>query len=164
MVDSQPSNSGRFLWNGKWREISAAKGDITEVAPGHLLVASADGLFEAFMLPDGSLSDGSVLDGVSLTLESDRERIIRDRFQSQEVSGTNEAGSVVIRSPMPGLVRAVNVSPGDHVERSSTVLVLEAMKMENNILAGSNGRVKRVLVEPGTSVEKNASLIEIELH
>jgi len=126
-------------------------------------VVSASGSFEVFALPDGTLSDGNAIEGVSLGIESERERIIRVRFQGTTLSGTIQAGSYVIKAPMPGLVRAVNVRPGDEVERTSIVLILEAMKMENNILANAKGRVTRVLVEQGSSVEKNASLIEIEL-
>lgn len=126
-------------------------------------MVSASGSFEVFALPDGTLSDGNAIEGVSLGIESERERIIRVRFQGTTLSGTIQAGSYVIKAPMPGLVRAVNVRPGDEVERTSIVLILEAMKMENNILANAKGRVTRVLVEQGSSVEKNASLIEIEL-
>lgn len=153
----------RFEWNDEWREILPANAEITELAPGHYLVASENSRFEVFVLPDGTLSDGCALDGVSLRAETERERIIRDRFQAMTVSGTNQAGSVVIKSPMPGLVRAVKVQPGDRVERTTTVLVLEAMKMENNILASVNGHVKKILVEEGSSVEKNAGLVEIEV-
>ncbi|MFI5201690.1 MAG: biotin/lipoyl-containing protein [Candidatus Kapaibacterium sp.] len=152
----------RFRWNGEWREIALAEYQITELASGHFLVASENERFEVFALPDGTLSDGNALDGVRLEFESERERIIRERFQGAQVSGTIQASITVIKAPMPGLVRAVTVRPGDEVERTTTVLILEAMKMENNILAGSKGRVKRVLVEEGSSVEKNASLIEIE--
>ena len=151
----------RFEWNNEWREILPAAATITELAPGHFLISSDSARFEVFVLPDGTLSDGRALDGVSLKTETKRERIIRDRFQGTTVSGTNQAGPVVIKSPMPGLVRAIKVQPGDRVERTTTVLVLEAMKMENNILAGVNGHVKRILVEESNSVEKNASLIEV---
>lgn len=139
-------------------------GEITELGDGHFLVKSTDGQMEVFVLPDGNFSDGSSINGVSLALETHRDRIIRDRFQETSLSGTIQAGSHVIKAPMPGLVRAVKVHAGDEVERNSTVLVLEAMKMENNILSGSKGRVKRVLVEEGSSVEKNAGLVEIESH
>ncbi len=153
----------RFRWNDEWREIAFCEREITELAPGHFLVASENERFEVFALPDGTLSDGSALDGVSLGIESERDRIIRERFQDNALSGTIQTGVHVVKAPMPGLVRAVSVRPGDEVERTTTVLILEAMKMENNILASARGHVKRVLVEAGSSVEKNASLLEIEL-
>jgi acetyl/propionyl-CoA carboxylase alpha subunit len=163
LTDPPSQSKQRFQWNGEWREITLAECEITELARGHFLVALQNERFEVFALPHGTLSDGSGLDGISIGFESERKQIIRERFQDKVLSGTIQTGIYVINAPMPGLVRSVNVRPGDEVERTSTVLILEAMKMENNILASAKGRVKRVLVEEGSSVEKNASLIEIEL-
>ncbi len=153
----------RIQWNGTWREIPIAECEVTELTPEHFFVSFAGKHFEVFALLDGRLSDGLALDGTEVKIESERERIIRERFQVAGPSGTVRSGIVVIKAPMPGLVRALKVSVGDTVERTTTVLVLEAMKMENNILASAAGRVKRVLATESTSVEKNAPLLEIEL-
>ncbi len=153
----------RIQWNGEWREIPAAECEVMELTPGHFSVSFEGRHFEVFALPDGRLSDGLALDGTEVKIETERERIIRERFQVAGPSGTVRSGIVVIKAPMPGLVRALKVSVGDTVERTTTVLVLEAMKMENNILASSAGRVTKVLAAEGTSVEKNAPLLEIEL-
>ncbi len=135
--------------------------DVRALGPDHLLVSADSQQFEVFVLSDGRLSDGQSLDGVSIRIESERERIVRERFQLAGRAGTVQSGAHVVKAPMPGLVRAIKVSAGDLVERTSTLLVLEAMKMENNILAGANGRIERVLVEEGSSVEKIARLVEI---
>lgn len=156
-------NKLRIQWNGAWKEIELADCEVTELAPGHFLVTAEHKTFEVFALADGRLSDGLALDGVELKIESERERIIRERFHTAGPSGTVRTGTHVIRAPMPGMVRSVKVMAGDTVERTTTVLVLEAMKMENSILAGANGRVARVIAMEGTSVEKNAPLLEIEL-
>jgi biotin carboxyl carrier protein len=153
----------RIQWNGEWREIALAECEVTELAPGHFIVSFQGGHFEVFALPDGRLSDGLALDGTEIKIESERERIIRERFHAIGPSGTVRTGSHVIKAPMPGFVRSVKVAAGDAVERTTTVLVLEAMKMENNILAGVKGRISRVVVTEGSSVEKNAALLEIEL-
>lgn len=153
----------RIQWNGVWKEIPIAECNVLEIAEGHYAVSFEGKQFEVFALPDGRLSDGLALDGIELKIESERERIIRERFQVAGPSGTVRTGIVVIKAPMPGLVRALKVSVGDKVERTTTVLVLEAMKMENNILASTAGRVTRILAAEGTSVEKNAPLLEIEL-
>ncbi len=153
----------RIQWNGAWREIPIVECDVRELAPGHFSVSFEGKPFEVFAMPDGRLSDGLALDGAEVKIESERERIIRERFQVAGPSGTVRTGIVVIKAPMPGLVRALKVSVGDTVERTTTVLVLEAMKMENNILASAAGRVLRVLATESTSVEKNAPLMEIEL-
>ena len=153
----------RVSWNGEWADVPLAECQIKEIAPGHFLVTHGDHQAEIFALPDGRLSDGHSLDGLEISVESEPEKLIRERFQGGSLKGTVQTGSHVIKAPMPGLVRAVRVTAGDLVERGSTLLVLEAMKMENNILAGANGRVERVLVQEGNSVDKNARLVEIEL-
>jgi biotin carboxyl carrier protein len=160
---SKKETTLRIQWNGAWREIPASECEVIEIGAGHYSISFDSKHFEVFALPDGRLSDGLALDGTELKVETERERIIRERFQSVETSGTVRTGLHVIKAPMPGLVRALKVNSGDRVERSTTVLVLEAMKMENNILATVAGRVARVLTTEGTSVEKNAPLLEIEL-
>ena len=67
----------------------------------------------------------------------------------------------IVTAPMPGLVLRVEVDVGQGVEPDSGVLVLEAMKMENQIKAGVPGVVRAVWVEPGDVVEKGTALVEI---
>ena len=67
-----------------------------------------------------------------------------------------------ILSPMPGLLRQVNVQVGDKLEAGHPVLILEAMKMENILKAAGNGIVKEIHVSPGQTVEKGQLLITIE--
>ena len=63
---------------------------------------------------------------------------------------------------MPGLIVRVNVSRGDTVEAGQGVIVMEAMKMENELRATSSGKVKSVEVTAGTAVEKGALLVALE--
>jgi len=72
------------------------------------------------------------------------------------------AGPAPVIAPMPGLVVRVTVAPGDSVVAGQGVLVMEAMKMENELRAAMAATVKRVLVGPGTAVEKGALLLEME--
>jgi len=67
-----------------------------------------------------------------------------------------------IKAPMPGLITKVMVQPGDIVEAGQGVIVLEAMKMENELTAPSGGTVKTVHVTEREAVDKNAILIELE--
>ena len=67
----------------------------------------------------------------------------------------------IIESPMPGSIMNISVKEGDKVEKGQVVLILEAMKMENDIVVESSGTVSKVLVEVGTSVQAGAPLIEI---
>ncbi len=63
---------------------------------------------------------------------------------------------------MPGLIVRINVKPGDTVEAGQGVVVMEAMKMENELRATSAGTVKSVEVAPGAAVEKGALLVALE--
>ncbi len=67
-----------------------------------------------------------------------------------------------IKAPMPGLVLSVQVQEGQEVQHGEPLLVLEAMKMENLIKSPGSGRVKRIHVSNGNTVEKNQLLIERE--
>ena len=62
---------------------------------------------------------------------------------------------------MPGMVVRVTVKPGEQVFPGAGLLVLEAMKMENEIRTGQGGVVKEVFVRAGQAVDKGAALIEI---
>ncbi len=83
--------------------------------------------------------------------------------QLQELTGDGGASRIggVIKAPMPGLVLTVEVEEGQHVEEGQGVVLLESMKMENEIKAVGSGVVNAIHVEPGQPVEKGAPLIEI---
>jgi len=72
------------------------------------------------------------------------------------------AGPAPLVAPMPGLIVRVHVAPGDSVQAGQGLIVMEAMKMENELRAQAAGVVKAVLVQPGTAVEKGATLVELE--
>ena len=67
-----------------------------------------------------------------------------------------------IRSPMPGKILEVRVGQGDEVEANQTLVVLEAMKMENTLASGARARVKTIHVAPGELVELGQILVELE--
>ena len=67
-----------------------------------------------------------------------------------------------LAAPMPGQVRAVSVAEGDAVTKGQTLLVLEAMKMEIRIQAPRDGKVAKLFVQQGQTVEREQMLIEIE--
>ena len=72
------------------------------------------------------------------------------------------AGLQPVVAPMPGRVVRVLVSPGDDVAARQGVVVVEAMKMENELRSPKAGTVKEVNVTPGTSVEAGRVLVVIE--
>ena len=77
-------------------------------------------------------------------------------------AATGTAGSVKINAPMPGKIVDVKVKVGDAVKKGQTVLVLEAMKMENNINADKDGKITAINVSKGESVLEGTDLVIIE--
>lgn len=79
-----------------------------------------------------------------------------------QVSGESPEGGKTCHSPVTGLVIRVNVEPGQAVQPNDLIMVLEAMKMETNVVAHSAATVKSVLVAPGDSVKLNQVIVEFE--
>lgn len=87
----------------------------------------------------------------------------RTRHIRSLTGGSDRArGPGALRAPMPGLVVRVQVEPGQTVDPGAGVVVLEAMKMENELKAAGTAVVRSVLVGPGEAVEKGQVLVEFE--
>jgi biotin carboxyl carrier protein len=87
----------------------------------------------------------------------------RARHIRSLTNGADRAkGPGTLRAPMPGLVVRVEVEPGQSVTPGVGMVVLEAMKMENELKAAGSGVVRSVLVGPGEAVEKGQVLVEFE--
>ena len=71
-------------------------------------------------------------------------------------------GPAPLVAPMPGMIVRVNVQVGDRVQPGQGLVVMEAMKMENELRAQAPATVKAILAQAGTAVEKGALLIELE--
>ncbi|HYD22578.1 MAG TPA: acetyl-CoA carboxylase biotin carboxyl carrier protein subunit [Flavipsychrobacter sp.] len=67
-----------------------------------------------------------------------------------------------VKAPMPGMILKVLVEPGQQINKGDGLLILEAMKMENVLKAGTSATVKAIRVSERTAVEKGAILIELE--
>jgi biotin carboxyl carrier protein len=87
----------------------------------------------------------------------ERTRAIRDMTGA----GSGSAGPKPVRAPMPGLVVMVEGGEGDHVEAGQGVVIVEAMKMENELKADVAGVVSRIHVQEGEAVEQDQVLIEL---
>ena len=83
--------------------------------------------------------------------------------QLQELTGgpAGRTSGGTIKAPMPGLVLRVEVEEGQQLEAGEGVIVLEAMKMENEITAPGGGVVSAVHVAEGQTVEKGAPLVDL---
>ncbi len=80
---------------------------------------------------------------------------------AQQSAPAPTAAGTPLKSPLPGTITSVNVKVGDSVNEGDAVVVLEAMKMQNNIEAEKSGTVKEVLVKQGDSVLEGATLVVI---
>jgi pyruvate carboxylase subunit B len=89
----------------------------------------------------------------------ERRRAIRDMAGAASAN----SGPAPLVAPMPGLVVRVNVRPGDQVQAGQALVVMEAMKMENELRSTSAGVVKAVAVQPGAAVEKGTLLVELSV-
>ena len=70
-------------------------------------------------------------------------------------------GDAIIKSPMPGIIITTLVTEGDPVKKGDKIIILESMKMENELRSSRDGVVMRVQVKPGDSVEKGQVLAVI---
>ncbi|XP_070096521.1 propionyl-CoA carboxylase alpha chain, mitochondrial isoform X3 [Equus przewalskii] len=82
-----------------------------------------------------------------------------NKFMLEKVA---EDTSSTLRSPMPGVVVAVSVKPGDMVAEGQEICVIEAMKMQNSMTAGKTGKVKLVHCKAGDTVGEGDLLVELE--
>lgn len=80
-----------------------------------------------------------------------------------EASG-GAGGGGSVKAPMPGRIVKALVAEGDEVEAGHPIIIVEAMKMENEVLAEGAGIIRRILVSAGDTVDAGAVLIEIEPH
>ncbi len=91
---------------------------------------------------------------------------VKDRFDILlEQLGMANAGSAKVndlKAPMPGLIVSIQVQVGDIIKKGDSLLILEAMKMENVLKATGEGKIKNIKVNSRQNVEKNQVLIEFE--
>jgi biotin carboxyl carrier protein len=92
------------------------------------------------------------------------EKIEKRGFNGDKVIEENKSSEGIksIVSPMSGIILKIFVSPGQKVNVGDKILVLEAMKMENEIKSDTSGIVKSILVKEGDSVETGQALVELE--
>jgi biotin carboxyl carrier protein len=83
-------------------------------------------------------------------------------FRSRRRSGASEQGVMKIKAPMPGKVVRILAPAGSQVEIGQSVVVIEAMKMQNELKAPKTGVVKKISVAEGAAVEAGQALAEVE--
>ena len=94
----------------------------------------------------------------SVQVEDERER--RLRMAAGEAS--KQTGRIILQAPMPGLVIDIPVCEGQEVKKGEVLLILESMKMQNELTAPRAGRITRVQVEVNDNVERKQGLLVLE--
>lgn len=92
-----------------------------------------------------------------VTVEDEREK----RLRSAAGGGIAETGEFHLKAPMPGLIVAVPVTEGDPVKKGQVLLILESMKMQNELKSPRDGTVGRVRVRAGEKVEQKQTLLSV---
>lgn len=83
-------------------------------------------------------------------------------YRGYKPSGLNKGGAGALITQMPGKVVKLNKKEGDKVTKGETVLILEAMKMENEIKSGTEGTIKAINVKEGQALEAGFLMVEID--
>jgi biotin carboxyl carrier protein len=92
-----------------------------------------------------------------VTVEDEREK----RLRSAAGAGVAETGEFHLRAPMPGLVVAILVEEGQQIKKGQVLLILESMKMQNELKSPRAGAIGRVRVKPGETVEQKQTLLSV---
>jgi biotin carboxyl carrier protein len=90
-------------------------------------------------------------------VEDEREK----RLRAAAGAGAVEGGEFHLKAPMPGLIVAVLIEEGQEVKKGQVMLILESMKMQNELKAPRDGRMGRIRVKAGESVEQRQALLSV---
>lgn len=84
------------------------------------------------------------------------------RLKAAAGGGVAEGGEFHLKAPMPGLIVAIPVAEGQEVRKGQVLLILESMKMQNELKAPRDGVVERIRIKAGESVEQKQTLLSIQ--
>lgn len=120
---------------------------------------------EASILIDGASHDVAIektSEGFGVLIRGDRFDVdLKDAVKGVALGRVAHSGPLKLTAPMPGKIVKVLVGPGDAVEAGRGVLVMEAMKMENELKAARAGTIQEIRVKEGQAVEMGALLLVI---
>jgi biotin carboxyl carrier protein len=100
-----------------------------------------------------------LLQGQMFDARVEDERAIRVRGLARSVG--DSGGEFALRAPMPGLVVSIPVAEGETVSKGAALVILESMKMQNELRSPKDGTVQEIRVQPGQTVEQNQVLAVI---
>ena len=116
--------------------------------------------YEAFVYPGDDGAWQVLLQGrqFSVDVEDEREK----RLRVAGGGAVAEGAEYLLKAPMPGLVVSVNVEEGQQVEKGQVLIVLESMKMQNELKSPRAGTIGRIKVKPGETVEQKTTLLSVQ--
>ncbi|MDC0736984.1 acetyl/propionyl/methylcrotonyl-CoA carboxylase subunit alpha [Cognatishimia sp. SS12] len=172
LLDAPQSEQGFTLWAPLVQQVDLRRGEeyytvkLQVMGPDHVLAEVAGTEITARRGLDGWKIGGrkaavAAQSGAEITV-FDSFGITFETIDPLEKSSGHTGDGNIIEAPMPGLVKAVFVSKGQHVAAGDRLAILEAMKMEHALLAARDGTVAEVLVAEGSQVEAGAALIRLE--
>ncbi|MBN1318069.1 MAG: biotin/lipoyl-binding protein [Anaerolineales bacterium] len=146
---------GTVLVNGEARPV-----DLQEIVPGRLYSLLLDNVSHEAFLQDNHRNHFDVLyHGNLFRVQVEDERAIR--MARGLADFIPDSGEIPIQAPMPGLVTNMPVAAGQQVKEGDVLVVLESMKMDNELCAPRTGTVVRLYVQTGDSVERNQTLVTL---
>jgi biotin carboxyl carrier protein len=146
-------NDGSLKVNGDPREVDflALGPSLYSILMDHrsyeMVIEEREGSTEVLM--QGRLYTGQVMD--------ERAQLLAARRGTLRV----DSGELSIKAPMPGMIVAIPVTEGQEVTKGETIVILESMKMQNELKAPRDAVVQRISVQVGQSVEQNKLLITL---
>ena len=94
--------------------------------------------------------------------EPEKKVVVKPVAQPAPAANANVNTADAVKAPLPGVVIEIKVAVGDEVKQGDTVVILEAMKMANNLEANKSGKVTAICVKAGESVMEDTPLVVIE--
>lgn len=148
--------SRSILCNLDGKDISA---DIKKISNGEYSVLVDGKSFHIFLSQSKNYANATVNNFIfEIHKETLRDRLAK---KLRKESGIN-TNAITLRAPMPGLITKILVGEDKHVSVGDGIIIVEAMKMENEIKAPKSGVLKKIFVKEKQTVEKNDNLFTIE--
>jgi len=134
--------------------------EIPRLSENKITVKAKEGIFRADISHDNLGNAYVSCNGHIFNIHRDDLLIKEDVYTG--IDSPDGGGDGLIFSPMPGKVVKINVKPGDEVKKGEVLLIVEAMKMENNIIAPKDGKIEKVNVKAGKMVDGSKPVLVME--
>ncbi len=131
---------------------------VKESSPGNYLLKVDNKVYDINLkIIDGKYLINLKGETFNAVVQTPLEEKAKELLTKRGLSNSN----LLITAPMPGMMIKIKISEGDAVKKGQSIAILEAMKMENDLIANQSGTVKEIYVKEGQSVEKNQKLFLI---